>query len=256
MTALATVTAARASLGARSALLGLAVLAGQMSIGWANDAVDADRDRATGRRDKPVAVGEVGAGAVAHAAYLALAAVVPLSLALGWRPGATHLVAVGSAWLYDLRLKETRLSWLPYAVSFGLLPVIITTALPGHPLPRAAIVAATACLGVAGHFANTVGDSAEDAAAGVRGLPQRIGPAASTVVAPLFVAAAAGLLLGVVASALTVTATVVAVIAALAVPVTLRRRMPRHTAFVLVIVAAAILVCAFVWSGASRITGS
>ena len=34
-------------------LIGLAVLAGQLSIGWLNDLLDAERDRAVGRPDKP-----------------------------------------------------------------------------------------------------------------------------------------------------------------------------------------------------------
>lgn len=38
-------------------LIRVAVLTGQLSIGWLNDAVDADRDDAVGRTDKPIATG-------------------------------------------------------------------------------------------------------------------------------------------------------------------------------------------------------
>ena len=41
-------------------LVALAVVAGQLSIGLANDWIDADRDRAVGRTDKPVAGGLLG----------------------------------------------------------------------------------------------------------------------------------------------------------------------------------------------------
>ena len=53
-----------------------------------------------------------------------------------------HLVAVGWAWMYDTALKWTAASALPFAVSFGLVPVIVATMLSGHPLPKATIVAA------------------------------------------------------------------------------------------------------------------
>ena len=120
-----TATAFAAGVGPRSLLLGAAILCGQASIGWANDYVDADRDQQVRRHDKPVAAGEVTAATVGRAAAVALTLTVPLSLAIGWVSGAAHLVAVGSGWMYDVRLKQTVLSWVPYALSFGLLPVII-----------------------------------------------------------------------------------------------------------------------------------
>jgi 4-hydroxybenzoate polyprenyltransferase len=254
VTAFAAATAAAAGVGARSLALAAAILVGQMSIGWANDAVDAERDRRAGRRDKPVATGELGAPLVRRAASVALVADVPLSLLVGWRPGAAHLVAVGSAWLYDLRLKETAASPLPFAVSFGLLPVIIATAATGHPLPRAEIVAAAALMGVAAHFANTVGDVADDALTGVRGLPQRVGPTASVVVTGALLAAAAGLLVAAVGiRPLTVTAAVVDAGIAAVLPIALRGGARRHLAFTLVIVAVGVLVTAFVVDGGNRL---
>src|SRR5213076_3640697 len=64
VTTLVTVTALAAGVGVRSLLLGAAILCGQASIGWANDYVDADRDRLVRRRDKPVATGEIAASIV------------------------------------------------------------------------------------------------------------------------------------------------------------------------------------------------
>jgi len=245
--------AVAAGVGARSAVLAAAILVGQASIGWANDYVDAGRDRLVGRRDKPVATGAASADVVRRCACAALVAVVPVSLAVGWRPGAAHLVAVGSAWLYDLRLKQTRLSWLPYAVSFGLLPVIIATALPGHPLPQAVVVAAGSCLGIGAHFANTVGDAADDAHTGVRGLPQRLGPRASIVIAAVFIAAAAALL--VVATSASAASITAAAVAVAAVPV-VAAGGSRQAPFVAVILATATLVVAFVVAGAHHLTAA
>jgi len=193
-------------------------------------------------------------GLVGGCAAGALVADVPLSLALGWRPGAAHVVAVGSAWLYDVRLKETIASGLPFALSFGLVPVIVATALPGAPLPQATLVAAGACCGVAAHFANTVGDTADDALTGVRGLPQLIGPSGSTVVAAALVAAASVLLVVATdAAPLAVAAAVLASVVAVVMPVLLRRTDGRHVAFRLVIAAVAVLVAAFVILGGDRL---
>src|SRR5437762_3254495 len=55
----------------RVLLVGLAILAGQLVTGWSNDAVDATRDAAAARADKPIARGRVGRRAVAVAAGFA-----------------------------------------------------------------------------------------------------------------------------------------------------------------------------------------
>ena len=254
VTAFFTATAVAAGVGARSALLAAAVLVGQASIGWANDFVDAPLDIAAGRRDKPIPVGDVRRELVGMCAAVALVVDVPLSLALGWRAGAAHLVAVSSAWHYDLWLKRTLASAVPFALSFGLVPVIVAAMLPGAPLPRATIVAAAAACGVAAHFANTLPDVDADAVTGVRGLPQRIGPARSTAVAATFIAAASVLLvIATDAAALAIAAAAVDVLAAGMVVV--RGHRDRNRAFQLVIVAVAILVAAFVVTGGQRLQG-
>jgi 4-hydroxybenzoate polyprenyltransferase len=158
--------------------LGAAVLAGQLCVGWANDLVDRDLDRASARSDKPVAAGRVRVRDVAVAATAAGVACVPLSLALGPVPGACHLIAVAAALTYDLGLKRTLWSWVPYAVGFGLLPVVVWLVSPAAGLPPAWMVVAGAALGVGAHGANVLPDHARDRAAGVRGLPQRLGPQA------------------------------------------------------------------------------
>jgi 4-hydroxybenzoate polyprenyltransferase len=246
--------AASAGLGDRCALLAAAVLCGQLSVGWSNDAIDAPLDSAAGRRDKPIATGAVSRRTVAWCAAGAAVADVPLSLALGWRAGSAHLVAVALAWSYNLGIKRTLASPAPYAVAFGLVPVVVAGMLPGAPAPATSLVVAGACCGIAAHFANTVGDSVEDAMTGVRGLPQRIGPARSTVVAGLFVAFA---VLGVLAAAgtnpLTVGAAVVDVGIALALPVAVRMPRARRLAFRMVMLAVAVLVVAFVVSGGSHL---
>ena len=109
------------------------MLTGQLSIGWCNDLVDRERDLAAGRRDKPLVTGIVRPRAVALCCGLAASACVPLSLASGWQAGLAHLAGVAGGWAYDLGLKRTWWSWLPYAVSFALLTAFLTLGLPGQP---------------------------------------------------------------------------------------------------------------------------
>jgi 4-hydroxybenzoate polyprenyltransferase len=178
VTALATALAA--SVDARPVRVALAFLAGQLSVGWSNDWIDARRDQAVARADKPVVQG-LAVSTVRTAALLAAAACVPLSLALGTRPGLAHLVAVASAWAYNLGLKATLLSWLPYALSFGLVPNVVT--LVRHAWAPWWATAAGALLGVGAHAANVLPDLSQDALTGVRGLPQRLGARGASLLA-------------------------------------------------------------------------
>lgn len=168
----------------------VAVLTGQLSIGWSNDWVDAVRDTAAGRRDKPVVGGLVSVSAVRVAACLAATGCVSLSLATGVRPGVVHLVAVGGGWLYNVWLKRTWWSPLPYAVSFGLLPVFLVLALPGRAAVAGWVVLAAALLGVGAHLTNVLPDLEADVAAGIRGLPHRLGRRTTTLLAPAVLVAA------------------------------------------------------------------
>ncbi|GAA2748002.1 UbiA family prenyltransferase [Kitasatospora cinereorecta] len=179
---------------AGSALVVAAVGAGQLSVGWSNDRIDAVRDRVAGRRDKPLATGAVRPRTVAAAAVTALVLCVPLSLASGLLAGAVHLLGVAAAWAYNGWLKRTVLSWLPYALAFGLLPAFVALGLPGAPWPYPWVTAAAALLGTGAHFANVLPDLDEDRAAGVLGLPQRLGRTASGLLAVVLTSAATVLL--------------------------------------------------------------
>lgn len=191
VTALA-VTSGRDAPG--SGLVAAAVLTGQLSIGWCNDAVDAARDAAAGRTGKPVATGMVSARAVWTASAVALTLCVPLSLANGLAAGAVHLTGVAAAWAYDLGLKAGALSWLPYAIGFGALPPFVTLGLPGHPWPAWWAVVAAILLGCGAHLANVLPDISGDLSTGVRGWPQRLGAARVRALIPVPLLAASVLL--------------------------------------------------------------
>nr|WP_239072909.1 UbiA family prenyltransferase [Cellulomonas oligotrophica] len=168
----------------------LVVLTGQLSIGWSNDWVDAARDRAAGRTDKPVVQGAVTAAALRTAAVAALAVSVAASALAGPAAAAAHLGVVAMGWAYNVRLKSTAASWVPYAVAFALLPAFVVLALPGPALPAGWLLAVGALLGVGAHLANVLPDLEDDAATGVRGLPHRLGRRTTGVLAPAVLALA------------------------------------------------------------------
>jgi 4-hydroxybenzoate polyprenyltransferase len=178
----------------RTVLVGAAVLAGQASIGWCNDWLDADRDRAVGRGDKPVVQGLVTPRALRAAACAAATVAVVLSLLVGLLPGALLLVLVASGWAYDAGLKRTVLSPLPYLTGFGALPAGVVAAAPGTPGAPWWLVAAGAALGGAAHVANVAPDIADDLATGVRGLPHRAGAVPSAIAGALLLGGASLLL--------------------------------------------------------------
>jgi 4-hydroxybenzoate polyprenyltransferase len=195
VTVVATLLGAAAGVGpARAALLCVAVLAGQASIGWSNDWLDADRDRAVARADKPVVQGAVSPSLLRAGALAAAVAAVVLSLLLGTVPGLLLLLLVASGWAYNAGLKRTALSGVPYLVGFGALPAGVVAAAPGTPIAPWWLIAAGAALGGAAHLANVAPDLEEDLATGVRGLPHRLGPVVSAVLGAALLGAASLLL--------------------------------------------------------------
>lgn len=172
----------------QTGLVTAAVLTGQLSIGWSNDWIDAPRDAAAARTDKPIPAAQAGSTGIGIAAVVALIACVPLSIAAtstGW----AHLVAVAMGWWYNLHAKRTLVSPLPFTIAFALLVIFAV------PEPAWQLVAVGALLGTAAHITNVLPDLAEDAATGVTGLPHRLGEQGSTAAALLCLAAATAVLL-------------------------------------------------------------
>lgn len=176
------------------AVVTAAVAAGQLGIGWSNDLIDATRDRQVGRRDKPLARGDLTGRSVRIAAAAALVAAVALSLACGARSALVHLLlVVGSGLLYNVGLKSTAWSFAPYAVAFGSLPAVVELARPDPALPPVWVVVTGALLGVGSHLLNALPDLAADAATGVSGLPHRLGARRVRLLAPVLLVAASAM---------------------------------------------------------------
>ena len=174
ITALITLLAAQAAPhGTGPVLVAPAVLAGQLSIGWSNDAFDAGRDAVAGRADKPIAAGGVSRRAVGIAAAAALAASVIAAFAIG---GSRDCQRGNDGRRVGLQRRPEVDPGVRAHVHRRIRP---DTRVRGQhaarpPAARPWTIAAAAAVGLGGHFANVIPDLAGDEAAGVRGLPQRL----------------------------------------------------------------------------------
>ena len=199
ITAMATVLAAEAApTGIGPVLVAPAMLAGQLSVGWSNDACDAARDVAAGRTDKPVARGEISVRSLWVAAVVSVVAALAMAAAISLLTMGILALLVGAAWAYNLGLKSTPWSGAMYLLGFGPLPAYAASTLPGQPAPRFWVCVAAALLGLGAHFVNVLPDLTADLSSGVRGLPQlvaaRWGPGAARAIALLLLLSASALL--------------------------------------------------------------
>ena len=157
-------------------VVAVAILSGQLSIAWCNDAHDAEADASVGRQDKPAATGQLPVGLVWAAAVAGLVVTVPASvLAAGWLGGAAHVGAVMLAWSYNLWLHRTAWSFLPFAAAFALLPAFVTLGADPSRWPAMWSLVAFASLGVVAHLVNGLRDLDIDRKAGVGGVVTRLG---------------------------------------------------------------------------------
>ena len=161
-----------------SLVAGAAVLVVQAVLGILNDAGDRERDLASGARGNPVAEDRIPSGNATFAATCLAILAIPLALQNGTAAGAALLLTLVSGFLYEKGLRRTPLSWLPWAVSFGLLPAFLSYGgwgggVHGGP-PTLAVTVLAALLGVGVHFLTSLPDLVADNKTGMRHLPLRI----------------------------------------------------------------------------------
>jgi 4-hydroxybenzoate polyprenyltransferase len=243
---------------ARLVLLVVSVFLGQLSVGLSNDAIDAARDRLVGRSDKPIAAGVVTPQTALAVALVTVVAALVLSAVLGAGLVAAHAFALASAWAYNVLLKSTPASVVPFVVSFALFPSFATLAAPSAALAPGWAAIAGGALGAAMHLTNVLPDLDDDRATGVRGLPHRLGARASALIAAACIGSGAlAVLLGPVGGDVGAVALVAwpffaaAVVAGAATVVAVFLRPPGRVLFRLAMLAALLLAAQLVVSGSA-----
>ena len=157
--------------------IGLSMTALQFGIGATNDLVDAPRD-AGHKPGKPIPTGLVsarGARSVAIAAFGTGIGLAGLSGGLAAVGLALVVIAIGLS--YDLRLKGTAWSWLPFAIGIPFLPIFGWLGASGSlPIAFVVLVPAAVATGAALAISNALVDVERDTAAGSSSIALALGP--------------------------------------------------------------------------------
>lgn len=158
----------------RYALMLAAMFGGQIAIGAINEYRDRDLDAET-NPGKPIPAGWVHpwealllAGVALLVMILAGAALGPLSLLL-------VCLGTGAGLLYDLWLKRTIWSWLPYLFALPLVPVWVWISLARFQPLLLVLYPLGALMTLAVHLAQSLPDVERDRAGGSLGLAARLG---------------------------------------------------------------------------------
>jgi len=176
---------------AKSFGIALAILFGQLVVGWTNDLLDYPLDKAAGRSKKPLVGETVTRNQIQVGIAIAVTSAILLSFLgpLGVRGGLLHMLGLGSATIYNFWAKSTWFSPVPYAVSFGALPWAVYSV--AHKHPPTWLFFDFILVSMSFHFLNVIKDLEWDRTQSVLGLPQRIGKKWSAWTAGLLMLSAA-----------------------------------------------------------------
>lgn len=172
--ALACIAAGGVPQSRRLATLLLVMLAAQSCIGVTNDIFDRDLDART-KPWKPLAASLISIRVAAALAAGLAAASVTLGATLGWKGCALAVLGLSCGLAYDVRLKRTPLSAVPYMIGIPVLPLWVWVVAGSWRAALWWLLPMGALIGLALHLANTLPDLDDDAANGVRGLTHRLG---------------------------------------------------------------------------------
>lgn len=158
----------------RFGLLLLGMLGGQVAIGALNEWHDREAD-ALSQPEKPIPSGLVSPDGALRMLAGGVLLLVCAGAALGGWSFVLLLAGTGCGLVYDLWLKATPFSWLPYLLALPLLPTWVWLTLDGFEPRLLLLYPLGALLVVAVHLAQTLPDIAGDRARGERGLAALLG---------------------------------------------------------------------------------
>ena len=158
----------------RFALLVLGMLGGPLAVGALNEWCDRHAD-AVAKPHKPIPSGDISPREALGLTAVGLALMLGCGAALGWRELLVLSAANGCGLAYDLGIKRTPFSWLPYLVALPLVPIWAWQTLRGFEPRLLWLYPIGALLVVAIHLAQTLPDIEGDRGQGERGLAVVLG---------------------------------------------------------------------------------
>jgi 4-hydroxybenzoate polyprenyltransferase len=155
-------------------LIAAAIIGSQATVGVVNDLRDRDLD-AIAKPHKPLVAGRATVRGAASVGGVMLLLALVAGAAIG-RLSLLFVIAMTAAGLvYDLWLKRTALSFLPYIFGLPLLPIWAWISVRDAP-PRLWLTYPLGVLvGFGLHLANALPDAERDRAGGIRGIVQVVG---------------------------------------------------------------------------------
>jgi 4-hydroxybenzoate polyprenyltransferase len=159
-----------------------AMLLIQSTIGVTNDIFDRELDAAS-KPQKPLVSGAITVRAAVLLALALACGAVALATTLGAAGFGLAMLGMACGLAYDVRLKRTMLSAIPFMIAIPTLPYWVWATLGEWDGVLWWLAPLGAMIGLSLHLANTVPDIEEDAAHGVRGLAHALGRRRSMAVA-------------------------------------------------------------------------
>lgn len=173
-------------------LASLAMALAQVSTGSLNDVADHRADLIH-QPYKPIPRGRVTRPAVLLFALGTGAGSLLVAALAGRRALRVMALGLASGWSYDLWLRRTPLSWAPFAVGIGTVPLLGPAALGLPPVRPRLLMTMAGLMGLALHLANGGPDAERDRAAGRSSLPVVLGVRGSRLAAHAILTGAAAL---------------------------------------------------------------
>ncbi len=171
--------------------LGVGMLLFQFCIGVTNDLVDS-ADDAVEKPWKPLAAGVMSHRSATILAFALGIAGLAFTAPVGPRAWLVGVAGLACGLSYDLRVKRSPLSWLPWSLAFPLIPTWVWVATSEWSPFLLWVWPLGALFGLSLHLANQAPDAAGDAAQGIDSLVQRLGdPWARRLAVGLFIVGAA-----------------------------------------------------------------
>lgn len=158
----------------RYALVLVAMFGGQIAIGAVNEYCDRELD-AESNPEKPIPAGWVQPWEALLIAGIALAVMLAAGVALGTLSLLLVCLGTGAGLFYDLWLKRTSWSWLPYLVALPLVPVWVWISLARFQPLLLYLYPLGALMALSVHLAQSLPDVEGDRSAGSWGLAARLG---------------------------------------------------------------------------------
>jgi len=153
----------------------------QSAIGVTNDLFDRDLD-AYAKPWKPLIAGAVRPATAIGLALGLIGAAAVVAVTLGAASFALAMLGMTCGLAYDVRLKRSLFSAVPFMIAIPTLPIWVWVTLGEWEAALWWLLPLGALIGLALHLANTLPDIDDDARHGVRGLAHRLGAVGSTAI--------------------------------------------------------------------------